>query len=74
MIAVQIRAAEPNDFIPSNFEIRPQECFFEQPVLIDEDDHYGCYFKNEVFELLKLIGDSLGSLETNSTLFDAVML
>lgn len=46
-LASSLKMPPPNDFIPSNFELRPQECFFDQPMLIDEDDHYRCYFKND---------------------------
>ena len=42
-----LKMPPPNEFIPSNFDLRPQECYYEQPVLIDEDDHYRCYFKND---------------------------
>ena len=37
-----------NEYIASNFELKSHEgCFHEHPVLIDEDSHYKCFFKND---------------------------
>ena len=46
-LVANLKMPPPNDFVPSNFELRPQECFLEYPVLIEEAGHYRCYFKND---------------------------
>ena len=37
----------PNEFIPKDFALKKLECYYEHPILIDEDTNYRCYFKND---------------------------
>jgi insulysin len=47
LLKTKLKLPAKNEFIPLDFELKKQDVYLNEPILVDEDSNFRCYFKND---------------------------